>query len=239
MQTQKLAALAAILAAAAALAPPADAQETLTLQTINSTGTNTSLGTAQMLDLSDATNAPLFGAALTAFNATRNSDTDSSERNEFHRCRAIREPAVLIRLAVASVPVNANVAVVGHLTAPGTAGATNYFGFAETAGGQIGALRHRRPHPPNQGTELFLYDNDSNLVAIASGNVLDGLSSRIDFTVPDGSDGTWQAAITQGVSHHVADQLSPAAPNALLCAQHIHHQRDRVWPGKERFARDL
>ena len=56
------------------LATPADAQETLTLQTITSIGTNTSPGTAQTLDLSDATNAPLFAAALTAFNA-KNSDT--------------------------------------------------------------------------------------------------------------------------------------------------------------------
>ena len=73
MQTRKLAALAAILGAAAALAPPAAAQETFTLQTVNSSGTNTSQGAAQMLDLSDATNGPLFSAALTAFNA-RNSD---------------------------------------------------------------------------------------------------------------------------------------------------------------------
>jgi hypothetical protein len=45
MQTQKLAALAAILGGAVALAP-ADAQETFTLQTINSSGTNTSQWTA-------------------------------------------------------------------------------------------------------------------------------------------------------------------------------------------------
>ena len=44
------------------------------MQTITSTGTNTSQGTAQMLDLSGATNGPLFGAALSAFNA-KNSDT--------------------------------------------------------------------------------------------------------------------------------------------------------------------
>ena len=94
MQTQKLAALAAILGGAVTLAPPADAQETLTLQTITSTGTNTSPGTAQMLDLSDATNAPLFGAALTAFNA-KNSEHGLPKCHEFHPWRAIREPAVL------------------------------------------------------------------------------------------------------------------------------------------------
>jgi hypothetical protein len=198
MQTQKLAALAAILAAAAALAPPADAQETLTLQTVNSTGTNTSLGTEQMLDLSDATNGPLFGAALTAFNATRNSDRILQDATSFTAAGQLVSPQ-FFPFGVPSIPVNSNVAAVGHLTAPGTAGATNYFGFAETSGGQIG-LSGEATQPPNQGTELLLYDNNENLVAIASGNTLGGLSSRIDFTVPTGDDGTWQAAITQGLS---------------------------------------
>jgi hypothetical protein len=197
MQTQKLAALAAILGGAVALAPPADAQETLTLQTINSSGTNTSPGAAQMLDLSDATNAPLFGAALTAFNA-KNSDTVRQDATNFTPGGQLVSPQ-FFPFGGPSVPVNSNVAAVGHLTAPGTAGATNYFGFAETAGGQIG-LFGKATQPPNQGTELLLYDNNSNLVAIASGNASDGLSSRIDFTVPTGTDGTWQAAITQGFS---------------------------------------
>jgi hypothetical protein len=195
MQTQKLAALAAILGAAAALALPANAQETFTLQTINSTGTNTSQGAAQMLDLSDATNAPLFGAALTAFNA-KNSDTVRQNATSFTPGGQLVSPQ-FFPFGGPSVPVNSNVAAVGHLTAPGTAGATNYFGFAEAAGGQIGVVGTATA-PPNQGTELFLYDNASNLVALATGNV-DGLSSRIDFTVPDGSGGIWQAAITQGV----------------------------------------
>ena len=197
MDTQKLAALAAILGAAAALAPPADAQETFTLQTINSTGTNTSQGTAQMLDLSDATNGPLFGAALTAFNA-KNSDTVHQNATSFTPGGQLVSPQ-FFPFGGPSVPVNSNVAVVGHLTAPGTAGATNYFGFAETAGGQIG-LFGKATQPPNQGTELLLYDNNGDLVAIASGNAPDGRSSIIDFTVPTGTDGTWQTAITQGFS---------------------------------------
>jgi hypothetical protein len=73
MRFQRPGALAAILGGAVAFAAPADAQVTFTLQTITSTGTNISPGTAQLVDLSDATNAPLFGAALTAFNAS-NSD---------------------------------------------------------------------------------------------------------------------------------------------------------------------
>src|SRR5580692_722137 len=166
MQTQKLAALAAILGGAVGLALPADAQETLTLQTINSTGTNTSQGAAQMLDLSDATNAPLFGAALTAFNA-KNSDTVRQNATSFTPGGQLVSPQ-FFPFGVPSIPVNSNVAVVGHLTANGTAGATNYFGFAETAGAQIG-LYGKATQPPNQGTELFLYDNNENLVAVASG----------------------------------------------------------------------
>jgi hypothetical protein len=197
MQTQKLAALAAILGGAVALPASADAQQTFTLQTINSNGTNTSLGAAQMLDLSDATNAPLFGAALTAFNA-KNSDTVRQNATSFTPGGQLVSPQ-FFPFGGPSVPVNSNVAVVGHLTAPGTAGAINYFGFAETAGGQIG-LSGKATQPPNQGAALLLYDNIGDLVALASGNAPDGRSSQIDFTVPTGTDGTWQAAITQGVS---------------------------------------
>ena len=82
MRSQSLVAFAAFLCGASALSLSAAAQETLTLQTITSTGTNTSQGTAQMLDLSDATNAPLFGAALTAFNA-KNSDTVRQNATSF------------------------------------------------------------------------------------------------------------------------------------------------------------
>jgi hypothetical protein len=209
MQTQKLAALAAILGGAVGLALPADAQETLTLQTINSTGTNTSQGIAQMLDLSDATNAPLFGAALTAFNA-KNSDTVPQNATSFTPGGQLMSPE-FFPFGVTSVPVNSNVAVVGHLTANGTAGAINYFGFAETAGAQIG-LNGRATSPPNQASELLLYDNNENLVAIASANGPDGRSAIIDFAVPAGGDGTWQTAITQGLS-----DTSPA--NYLLQLQ--------------------
>jgi hypothetical protein len=129
--------LATILTGSAAWLPgSASAQETLTLQTINSIGTNTSQGTAQMLDLSDATNAPLFAAALTAFNA-KNSDTIRQNATSFTPGGQPVSPQ-FYPFGGLSVPVNANVAVIGHLTANGTAGSTNYFGFVEAAGGQIG-----------------------------------------------------------------------------------------------------
>jgi PEP-CTERM motif len=47
---------------------------------------------------------------------------------------------------------------------------------------------------------LLLFDPNGNLVAIASGNASDGLSSIIDFTVPGGDGGEWQTAITQGIT---------------------------------------
>ena len=197
MQTQKLVSLAAILGGAMALATPADAQETLTLQTITSTGTNTSQGAAQTIDISDATNLPLFNAALAAFKA-KNSDTIFQNATSFTPGGQLVSPQ-FFPFGGPTISVNSNLEMVGHLTANGTVGATNYFGFAEAAGGQIGVVGTATA-PPNQGTELFLYDNASNLVAVASGNASDGLSSVIDFTVPHGGDGTWQAAITQGLS---------------------------------------
>ena len=197
MQTQKLAALAGILGGAVALAAPADAQQTLTLQTINSSGTNTSPATGQTLDLSNATNAPLFGAALTAFNA-KNSDTVYQNATSFTPAGQPVSPQ-FFPFGGPSVPVNSNLAVTGHLTASGTAGSTNYFNFAESDGAQIG-LHGAATSPPNQGTELLLFDPNSNLVAVASGNAPDGLSSIIDFTVPGGDGGAWQTAITQGVN---------------------------------------
>lgn len=45
-------------------------------------------------------------------------------------------------------------------------------------------------------TELLLYDNNGNLVAIASGNASDGLSSIIDFTIPGGETGNWRAEVS-------------------------------------------
>ena len=178
------------------LSGSANAQQTLTLQTIHSLGTNTSPSATQTLDLSDGTNVPLFDAALTAFNA-RNSDRVLQDATSFTAAGQFVSPQVF-PFGSSAVGVNSDLNVVGHLTAPGTAGATNYFGLPEVPGAQIG-LFGKATQPPNQGTELLLYDENANLVAIAAGNV-DGLSSRIDFTVPDGDDGTWQVAITQGLS---------------------------------------
>ena len=197
MQAQKLSALAFLLSGAAALSAPVAAQETLTLQTIPSTGTNTSASTAQTIDLSDATNIPLFNAALAAFNA-QNSDKIFQNQTSFSATGQFVSPE-LFPFGGPAVSVNSDVAVTGHLTASGTAGSNNYFNFAETAGADI-SLYGTATSPPNQGTELLLFDPNGNLVAIASGNAPDGLSSIIDFTVPGGDGGEWQTAITQGIT---------------------------------------
>jgi hypothetical protein len=107
-----------------------------------------------------------------------------------------------------SIPVSANVDVVGNLTANGTPGATNYFNFAEMAGAFID-LDGRSTSPKNQATELRLYDNNGRFVAIGDANGTDGLSANIDFVVPAGGGGTWQTAITQGLSY-------PSAADYLL-----------------------
>jgi hypothetical protein len=198
MNSKPLLLLATLLTGNATwLSGSANAQETLTLQTIHSSGMNTSPGAAQTLDLSDGTNVPLFDAALTAFNA-RNSDRVLQDATSFTAAGQFVSPQ-FFPFRASAVGVNSNLNVVGHLTAPGTAGATNYFGLPEGPGAQIG-LFGKATQPPNQGTELLLSDPNGNLVAVATGNASDGLSSRIDFTVPDGDDGTWQVAITQGLS---------------------------------------
>ena len=40
-----------------------------------------------------------------------------------------------------------------------------------------------------------MYDQNGNLVAIASGNAADGSSSVIDFTIPSGGSGNWVAEV--------------------------------------------
>src|ERR1700722_575675 len=128
MNSKPLLLLATLLTGSATwLSGSANAQETLTLQTIHSSGMNTSPGAAQTLDLSDGTNVPLFDAALTAFNA-RNSDRVFQDATSFTAAGQFVSPQ-FFPFRASAVGVNSNLNVVGHLTAPGTAGATNYFGF--------------------------------------------------------------------------------------------------------------
>jgi hypothetical protein len=82
---------------------------------------------------------------------------------------------------------------------------TNVIGFGQEQNGSLGAYDVNanvgdnlsfevNGTTPGTATELLLYDPNGNLVAIAAGNV-DGLSSRIDFTVPDADAGEWQIQV--------------------------------------------
>jgi len=58
-----------------------------------------------------------------------------------------------------------------------------------------------------QATELLLYDPHGKLVAIAAGNGADGLSSDIQFTVPNGDGGHWVTEVTSSPNANPATDL--------------------------------
>ena len=49
--------------------------------------------------------------------------------------------------------------------------------------------------PLGSPDELLLYDPNGNLVAVAAGNAPDGVSSAIQFTLPQGDPGNWVAEV--------------------------------------------
>lgn len=81
--------------------------------------------------------------------------------------------------------------VLGSITA-GTP--TEFFGV-NVQEGQTLSFRVSSTTPASQPTELLLYDQNGNLVAVASRNGIDGLSSLIDFTIPSGASGVWSAEV--------------------------------------------
>ena len=70
-----------------------------------------------------------------------------------------------------------------------------FFSFSAGDGADINMLV-RGKNPPTQYPELLLYDQNTNLVAIAAGNYSDGTSSTIQFIVPSGGGGNWKAQVT-------------------------------------------
>lgn len=68
-----------------------------------------------------------------------------------------------------------------------------FFGVGANVSDTINMLV-RPVNPTSQLTEFQLFDNNGNLVAIASGNYIDGVSSTIQFTVP--ASGTWYPEVT-------------------------------------------
>jgi hypothetical protein len=209
MRLRALVILRGILAGSAlVLACSAYAQETLTVSTVISNGMNLTGANAQTIDDSAPTNQPLFNTALGAFDA-KNSDTVLQNPSSFTTGGQMVSPQFFPYLS-SSVPVNSNLAVLGALAASGAA-STNYFGFDETVGADI-SLFATATHPSGQGTELLLYDNNGNLVAIASGNAADALSSIIDYAVPSGGAGKWVAAVAPSGGSPIDYRLELALP---------------------------
>ena len=163
------------------------AQETFTLSTILSSGTNLSAGTAQTIDDSVATNEPLFNKALIA-SGRSNSDTVLQGASSFTTGGQLVSPQFFPF-------ANLNLNVLGSLASSGDASA-NFFSFDEAGGAEIG-LDLRAIRPSNVGTQLVLLDGNGNLVAISQQNGPDGLSSVLDFKVAPGGGGTFEAEVTQ------------------------------------------
>jgi hypothetical protein len=158
-------------------------------------GSNTTLASAQAIDISDATNVPLFNAALAAFDMT-NSVTIHQDSASFSLGGQAVSPK-FYPFGV-STDVNAAVDAIGHLTKAGTAGASNFFAFTETSGNVI-QLFGQATKPSTEGTSLSLYDPAGTLAALASENAPDGRATILSLNVPSGFDGTWTTSITQGV----------------------------------------
>ena len=132
--------LAALLPGTALLlASSANAQETLTLQTIHPSGANLTTSTAQVIDLSAATNQPLFAAALKGFNAL-NSDIVLQNASSFTGGGQAVSPQFFPYLS-SSVSVNSQVYAAGGLAT----GGARPFAFEEFG---------RRRHPRHCGGDL-------------------------------------------------------------------------------------
>jgi len=173
---------AALILLVGGAAFPASAQETLTLQTIQSNGTNLSYAVPQMIDLSAATNQPLFNADLSALDA-QSFDTIRQNASSFTSAGQPVSPQFFPPHS-SSLAVNSNVVVIGSLPQS----SANYFAFNEPAGATI-SVSATATFPSGQGAELFLFDNSGNVIDAANGNAADGLSSFIDDTVQNA--GTW------------------------------------------------
>jgi len=78
----------------------------------------------------------------------------------------------------------------------GTYDSTDHSGFYSVAANAGDSLHFLATGGLSGATELLLYDPNGNLVALAAGNGLNGMSSIIDFTVPNGDAGNWIVEVT-------------------------------------------
>ena len=70
-----------------------------------------------------------------------------------------------------------------------------YFSFPLSVGNQFSTFV-QAGQPATQATQMFLYEANNNLVAVANGNGSDGSSSEIDHTVPVGDAGNWSVGVS-------------------------------------------
>jgi hypothetical protein len=101
--------------------------------------------------------------------------------------------------------------VLGSLT---SAHPQEFFSFNVNAGAPI-AMEVSSSVPAPEPTELLLYDQDGNLVAIAAGSASDGSSSIINFTVPGGGAGTWTAAVASPATTCITTTSDSVLPSAI------------------------
>jgi hypothetical protein len=76
---------------------------------------------------------------------------------------------------------------------------SEFFGVNVLAGQNLG-FQVNSTTPASQPTELLLFDPNGNLVAVASGNGSDGLSSDIAYNIPGGDSGVWDVDVTSPTS---------------------------------------
>jgi PEP-CTERM motif len=93
-----------------------------------------------------------------------------------------------------------------------TGGAPQEYYTTSVLAGQNLDFQVSPTNPASQPTELLLYDNNGNLVAIASGNGSDGVSSVIDYTVPGGGSGAWTEEVTSPIGGSYSYDLRYTSP---------------------------
>jgi len=174
-----------------ALSPASAADQTLTIASITSNGSNTSPATAQFVDLTSPAYLALGEAAFANFNNHVNADTVNQVPPNFSLAAA--QP-VSPQFFPFGTP-NVNVSEV--LNASGTIAPSSpqeYYSFSATDGQGLNFVANAT-QSTTRSVQLELFDNNGNLVAVAYGNGPAG-QSVLNYTAPAGGTGTWSVAVT-------------------------------------------
>lgn len=199
-----------VAAAIAAGLPAAGFAQTVTVANTVANGSNTSLGSAQFIDLSSPAAAALQAAAIANFNTNVNRDIVHQQGGNFGFATAQPVSPQFFPFGALVVSPNLEFTVTGRI---GTATPQAFYGTAEAPGNVLNIGLGAKPPGP---TELQLFDQANDLVAIASGNTADGLGSFINFTIPDGAGGTWTTEVAPAPGdtkpfNYTLHFISPAA----------------------------